>query len=182
MNDRRFFLRGATASAHRQLDNALGQIKSPADYARYVHALTVFRAAVEPELAKELPLQSAFASTQLCPALWADCSDLGLKDVRPLTSEIELDAAARFGVTYVLEGSALGAPLLQASARQLGFNDDFGARHLAQQIAARSNWQAFAVLLEQEPDLDMDRVSSAAIATFNLALKAAQEAGHVTTG
>jgi heme oxygenase (biliverdin-IX-beta and delta-forming) len=179
VSERRFFLRAETAAAHRALDSALGQIHSREDYARYVRALTAFRVAVEPKIDITPFMADGFVPTQLRGTLEADCADLGLTGVRPVTSQMQASPETSFGVTYVLEGSALGAPFLYESAKQLGFHGEHGARHLAQQIGAKGNWGRFTVLLEAAPSLDMAQVSAAAIATFNLALQAAQDAVHV---
>lgn len=177
--ERRFFLRGETAAAHRALDSALGKINSREDYARYVRALTAFRVALEPEIDIQPFAADGFVPTQLRGALEADCADLGLSVVKPVALQMKNSPEVSFGVTYVLEGSALGAPFLFEAAKQLGFHGDHGARHLAQQIGAKGNWGRFTMLLEAAPSLDMTQVSEAAITTFNLALLAAQDAVHV---
>jgi heme oxygenase (biliverdin-IX-beta and delta-forming) len=73
------------------------------------------------------------------------------------------------GLLYVLEGSSLGARLIARQASRLGFDESFGARHLALQARSLENWRIFLGLLEAVEPLDMSRAVNAAILTFRSA-------------
>jgi heme oxygenase len=175
---RRLILREATAKAHRELEQELGEIGSRDDYARYLSAMCRFRGAIEPRLTDAADDFGWRRPTELSERLALDCRDIGLRSPTPVAATIDCDGEAGLGVGYVLEGSSLGAALLFRSAQGLGFDGDFGARHLARQLERRANWTAFLSALEAKPALDMAKVAEAANATFRLAQAAAREAGH----
>ena len=71
-------------------------------------------------------------------------------------------AWSALGLAYVLEGSALGARLLDRQARALGLDAGFGARHLAAQTADLAAWHTFLGALEAADPFDLDAASIAA--------------------
>ena len=179
VNPRRFALRAATSAAHAALEQDIGEIVSRQDYVRYLRTMTRFRSAVEPPL-EGLPGPGLFEPTMIRECLIKDCDDLGVVAPAPLTSEIDGAGERRLGVIYVLEGSALGASLLIRSAKALGFDAAYGARHLTRQVERRGNWTAFLEHLDHVPSLDMEQVIEAANATFALARAAAMDAVHAS--
>lgn len=75
------------------------------------------------------------------------CLDMGDLDLslastpKPLDAE---EASSAIGWLYVAEGSKLGANFLIKLAEKIGFNETFGARHLAADSGGRgSSWNAF---------------------------------------
>jgi heme oxygenase (biliverdin-IX-beta and delta-forming) len=80
------------------------------------------------------------------------------------------------GVFYVLEGASLGARLLQRQVLALGLNADFGARHLATQVA--SPWADFVSRLETCSDAEIPAVVSSANSTFQFAADAMEAAAR----
>ena len=76
------------------------------------------------------------------------------------------------GMVYVLEGSGLGARVLFKRAEALGLTRDFGARHLAAQVASPDSWREFLAVLEHAEPLDMARVADASMLTFEHAERA----------
>ncbi|WP_280517633.1 biliverdin-producing heme oxygenase [Falsirhodobacter halotolerans] len=157
-SDRRWSLRQATAPFHDALDTAMGTFDTRADYLAYLAGLHAFRAAIEPALR---PLDG-WHPTRLLLELTADMTDCGLAP-RPIPAPPSLAGDAAWGVTYVLEGSALGAQLLRRRAAALGFDDTFGARHLAQPL---DSWRAFLDRLDQASPYDADAATAGAVAAF----------------
>ena len=178
MSERRSRLRDATADAHRALDAQFGGMAKRSDYIFYVRMLTSFRSAIESRIAA---LRGPVRPTLLSDVLAEDCEDLGLEPVEPVSPcAIDCRGDAWFGAVYVLEGSTLGAPMLFRSASRFGFDECFGARHLARQLAARQNWREFVRYLDELPSVDMALAIGAANATFDLALAAARQVSHST--
>ena len=176
MSERRSRLRDATADAHRALDAQFAGMAKRSDYIFYVRMLTSFRSAIESRVA---PPRGPFRPTLLSDILAEDCADLGLDVVEPVSPcAIDCRGDAWLGAVYVLEGSTLGAPMLFRSAARFGFDECFGARHLARQLAARANWREFVSYLEGLPSVDMALAIGAANATFELALAAARQVRH----
>ena len=106
----------------------MGNFDHPQDYRRYLRGTYAFRQAVEPMLS-----QGTWQVQSLLPELAADLHDLD----EPLPQAVPRPAldgpAALAAAAYVLEGSALGARLIQRRAAALGFDATHGARHLARQ-------------------------------------------------
>src|SRR5579863_7223432 len=175
---RRFALRAATAAAHEALEIEIGSIGSRKDYGRYLSVMAGFRGAIEAKLSTSAKGVEPFQPTTIYDCLVLDCADVGVREVTIAPTSIDCSEAARLGIAYVLEGSALGASLLIRFARALGYDENFGARHLSRQVAARSNWTAFVNYLEQRTLVNMPKAIDAANATFLLALAAAKESRH----
>lgn len=152
-SDRRWQLRDATAQSHAALDAAVGSFDDRESYARYLTAIHAFRA----------PLNS-----DMTPLIAQDMADLGLPTFAPAPAP-SLDGSALLGRLYVLEGAALGGQILRKRAARLGYDDSFGARHLA---VTTQGWLAFLARLDAEPDYDAQAAIRSANATFALALDA----------
>lgn len=168
---RRWTLRTHTAKAHHALDGLIGDLDSDASYRRYLVGMTAFRLAVEPSLAGASLPATYRPLTIACDAL-ADLADLALPVPPPLAFKANLSSDAALGVLYVLEGSSLGAQLLVKRAATLGFDGNYGARHLARQTASLEGWRNYLKLLDEAKPFDMDVCAAAAIATFDTALDA----------
>lgn len=177
LSQRRFALRAATATAHEAFETEIGQIRSRKDYARYVAVMAKFRGGIEANIAAAADGET-FVPTAIYDCLVLDCVDVGVTEAAAMATSVDCTGEARLGVAYVLEGSALGASLLIRSAKELGFDARYGARHLARQVERRGNWTTFVSYLEERPDLDMTKVIEAANATFLFALAAAKERIH----
>lgn len=104
--------------------------------------------------------------------LAADMSDLNLDPAPQLRACAPACRSQRLGLAYVLEGSALGAQILQRQARALGLDAGHGARHLAAQTAEPGRWQSFCRHLEAVTPFDDGAAATAADAVFALAQRA----------
>ncbi|MDR6786842.1 heme oxygenase [Sphingomonas sp. BE138] len=165
-------LRDATGAAHEQVDAAFGahHLAAPAAYRAFLlahaRALPVAEAAMA-----ALP----FAATlpPRTPLLAADLADLGAALPAPLPFAPGEDAASRWGVLYVVEGSRLGGALL---ARQVPAGTP--CRYLGA-VHAPGQWRAVrAALDEAAAGQDADwtgRMIAGALATFALYAAAARD-------
>lgn len=87
-----------------------------------------------------------------------DFADIGLTLPSPTAAPLfqkagDIDLATALGWLYVVEGSNLGAAFLLKYAAQLGFNENFGARHLAGAPEGRGlHWRTFMAALD---DIDL---------------------------
>ncbi|WP_128253804.1 biliverdin-producing heme oxygenase [Falsirhodobacter deserti] len=153
-------MRDTTAAAHRALDAAVNGFADRAEYEAYVKANYRFRAAVEPSLG-DVSFQG-WRPRRILPALCRDMADLGLPcpKVPPLPP---LAGSAMLGRLYVLEGAALGSQILRRQARAMGFDEIFGARHLAGDV---TNWTAFLSLLDSAHPYDAGAAANGADVTF----------------
>lgn len=144
----------------------MGNFDHPQDYRRYLRGTYAFRQAVEPMLS-----QGKWQVQPLLTELAADLHDLD----EPLPQAVPRPAldgpAALVAAAYVLEGSALGARLIQRRAAALGFDATHGARHLARQTGDAGRWPRFLQWLEESRDLAAPAVTSAR-AVFRTALDA----------
>lgn len=169
---RRLALRAETADAHAALDAAVGSLSSLDAYRRYLSGLHAFRVTAEGQAAG-----AAWEPQALAGAIEADMADLETLPRDPVAFGAGSGASAALGLAYVLEGSALGARLLQREATGLGLGADFGARHLAAQTADRTRWPAFCVALEAAPGFDPEAAADAARRAFAAALRAFETDG-----
>lgn len=178
---RRIRLRETTSEAHASLDRLVGSFDSRQSYGVYLRGISAFRAAMERKLSSVVwPSGLAVWPLELFSDLIAaDLEDLDIP-AQPAISPPDLPAQAdeMLGMIYVLEGSALGARLLYKRAQLLGFDADFGARHLALQSRRSDRWSDFLALLESADAVDMDRVASASCATFLTAETAFRRVSH----
>ena len=174
----RFFLREETRAAHNALDELVGPLETLESYSVFVAGLYRFRGAIEAAL-RDLDWPAAFGGWRplyIDALLAADLIDLDRSPVRPAATRLSNDIASLLGVSYVLEGSALGARLISRRAAALGLNDRYGARHLAAQTAELTNWRAFLNLAENlaenPPGVDRPRAVQAANESFAAAAAA----------
>lgn len=173
-SQRRFQLRQATTAAHTALDEMVGHFNTAADYGRYLAGIAGFRLAVEPALSSVETLDGfgQWSPNRISGELAQDLADLGIGINKPVAGAPSSDPERLLGIGYVLEGSALGAKLLRQRAAELGFNETFGARHLAAQTVSPDSWRNFLAALDAHPSLDMDKVCAAANETFAIARRA----------
>jgi heme oxygenase (biliverdin-IX-beta and delta-forming) len=164
---RRFALRERTTGAHAALDAAVGPLTDAAAYARYLRALHAFRAPAERVLAA-----ACWSPAPIAALIAADMADLGIAPRPEMTLPAPRDRSGELGLAYVLEGSALGARLLQRQALALGLRADHGARHLAAQTHDLDGWRAFLATLEGAEPFDLDAAVGAAVAGFAAAERA----------
>lgn len=169
----RHFLRARTQEAHTRLDDLVGALDSPERYRRFVRGLYRYRAPVEAFL-REAAWPDAFGDwrpQEISDLLAQDLADLG----EPVPEEPELEASndieTLVGLSYVLEGSALGARVLIGQAAALGFDERNGARHLKQQAQDLTNWRSFIEVIGTLPGIDPARVAAAANDSLNRASK-----------
>ncbi|MFD1744328.1 biliverdin-producing heme oxygenase [Rhizobium helianthi] len=100
--------------------------------------------------------------------------DLNVTAVHQHTNISEaFDLETLLGALYVLEGSSLGARILYVRAKELGLNEEFGARHLAGQ-AHSDGFRRFLEILDAAPNVDMNKVVEASRSAFGLAERAFQ--------
>lgn len=146
-------------------------INTSKDYARYLIATHALRSAIEPWLSAHPLSDEAFRPTFALTELSDDCADLGLA-VSGRTSGVSFAPTKEnwFGALYVIEGSSLGAPVLMSMAEKLGYDADFGARHLAVQLKARQRWRQFIDIFEEVPGLDISASADTARKLFSIAL------------
>lgn len=177
----RAHLRESTSEAHASLDRMVGSFESIESYRNYLRGISAFRAAVERKLAAAM-LHRKFAgwhAEMFSELIEDDLRDLDVMPPAPVNApELEQSTEAVLGMLYVLEGSALGARILYKRAQLLGFDADFGARHLAVQSRRSDRWPVFLSLLENTREIDMERVASASRATFQTAEQAFRQAFH----
>lgn len=171
MGKHRDHLRAATTQDHRRLDEMFATMGTSEDYARYLIAVHDLRSAIEPWLSTHPLSDGAFRPTFALKELSNDCADLGLA-VPASTSEVSFEPTKEnwFGALYVMEGSSLGAPVLMSMARKLGYDEEFGARHLTLQLQARERWRQFIDIFEEAPGLDLSASADAARKLFAMAL------------
>jgi heme oxygenase len=169
-------LKDLTAAAHARLDTHVDQagfFASQRGYRQYLLATWHARADLEAQLdrsnaASVFPL---WPQRRLRDLLLRDLADIGPPDhERAATPEDPpLHVAAMLGTLYVLEGSALGARLIERRVAHLGMTAEFGARHLARQTTRNAAWASFLEVLEQTvlPSEREDDCVSSALATFD---------------
>lgn len=159
-------LRQHTADIHARLDSIAGDLGSVARYRAFLVGSYRFRSIVEPAL----DAAEFWPMLPLLPHLARDLEDLGITPPAAAPPIHLPTSSAQLGALYVLEGSALGARLLQRRAAALGFDARCGARHLARQVADPARWPRFLRLLETSPGVDRIAALAAAQAAFERAL------------
>lgn len=177
--DFRHFLRASTREAHERLDGLVGSLDSEARYRRFLRGLYAYRAPVEAFLrgATWPAGLGDWRPQEISGLLAQDLADLG--EELPVEGKVDLsnDGETLIGLSYVLEGSALGARVLIGQAAELGYDEHKGARHLKKQAGDLSNWRSFIERLGELQDLDPDRVAQAANASFDHAARMMGRAG-----
>lgn len=174
MSERRTRLKELTATAHARLDSHVDQagfFVSQSGYRQYLRATWRARAALEPLLDRSgaTALFPLWPERRLRSLLQLDLEDVGESagDAGQADGE-PLATGAVLGTLYVLEGSALGARLIERRVAQIGMTATFGARHLGCQTMRSGAWAQFLGVLEVTPlahEAEDDCVRSA-LATF----------------
>lgn len=159
-----------TRDQHVALDQQMGVFAGPGDYHAYLRGTYAFRASLEPVLAQGIG-DPGWQPEYLLLPLCADMADLGLELAPPPAAPVLDSPAAIVAALYVVEGSALGARVIARRARELGFHDSHGARHLARQTAQHGRWPRFLEWMEGA-GVSVDSATQAAQAVFGLALRA----------
>lgn len=162
-------LRDRTSAIHARLDALVGPFQDRGSYAEYLRGTLVFRQALE----GHFHASRTWKLAALAPLVRQDLRDLGISAAPPARlPDLGKGEARLLGAAYVAEGSALGARLLVRRARDLGFDANFGARHLTAQAEDRRRWPDFLALLDRmEPSFSGDALD-AAERTFAFALSA----------
>ena len=180
VGNRRRMLRLATAAAHHALEAKIGRVRDLQAYHRYLVGMEAFRRDEERGLGHFCAVQwPHWRPTLLTAHLVEDLRDLGLAR-RPCKhiSNGENTIENVIGILYALEGSSLGARILANDAKNIGLHSDYGARHLYYQTASSSSWKGYLYILEYEVNLQMERVITAAKATFGRAGHVFDEVGY----
>ncbi len=176
---RRWRLKTATAPHHERLDGLNAEFAmfgSLAAYKNYLRATYASRLTLESMLdaSNVAALLPDWEGRKIQAQLIADFSDLrdgeetlSPSACRPIGGPVDLPTI--IGTLYVLEGSALGAAVLVKRAAALGLSPEYGARHLARQVANLPGWNAMIKLLDSAPfeESDEDRCVQASIAAFD---------------
>lgn len=166
-------LRAATSEAHTRLSTSLDPSRvcaTRSSYTRFLAALFGFHAAVERALGP-VALSGVGASPRRSTLLAADLQFLGTPaaelPVMPWTTPVEAPGA-RYGVAYVVEGSALGGLLLGRLAReQLQLGPQHGASFFALGSGEAHRWRQVKAALEQDAaGARLAPAAAAAAATF----------------
>lgn len=150
-------LKARTHATHEKLDQRImmeAPFTSKENYARFLQAQygflrevdALYDSAALAALLPDLEQRRRYAS------IAADLDDLG-RDLpasdtpAPLTRDADL--ATALGWMYVTEGSKLGAAILYKLAGNLGYDEHFGARHLAGHPDGRArHWREFTGVLD----------------------------------
>ncbi len=163
-------LRDATGAAHERVDAAFGghDLSAPAAYRAFLRAHALALPAAERAMAA---LPFALTLPTRTSLLADDLGTLGMAMPDPLPFPIGDDAASRWGVLYVVEGSRLGGALLARQVPQGMPRAYLGAVH------APGQWRAIRAALDAAAtgrDADWNaRMVSGALATFALYAAAA---------
>lgn len=182
-DNRRLLLRRATADAHQTVENAAGDTATQAGYRRYLAGLYAFRTPIETALQGFAwpAWLGGWRPILISPSIADDLTDIDGRpgDIDPeAATPVSNDTSELLGTLYVIEGSSLGARIILRHARDLGFHETHGARHLSAQTGSTQNWKDFIALLDHAPDFDLKRAARAANQTFLGAADAFQRAQH----
>jgi heme oxygenase len=170
LSSRRFLVRDRTSLSHARVEAIVGSFATIADYHRYLRGTYVFRSAYEDAMAGfdwPADLPPLDHAPQLLPLLRQDLGDLGLQPPAMHESPLQVsDRETLLGALYVTEGSSLGARILYRRAQGLGLTGEFGARHLFAQSESLTRWRQLVKLLDEAPELDLDRLVAASETVF----------------
>lgn len=167
-------LKSSTASHRERLDELYtshSMFGSVENYKHYLHATLASRTNLESmlEVSHIAALFPIWDDGKLEHALLQDIHDVSVASfVRPKRASAPVDLATVIGTLYALETTIAGAQFRADQAAQLGFNADYGARHLAKQ-SNNLNFSPEALkLIEITPfdDDDEERCMFAAIAAL----------------
>ena len=138
----RFQLRDATAAYHRRVDTAFSafDLTRADDYRRFLSAHVRVLPALEDMVAAGTPWSGWSPRASL---LMADFQDMQTQPPAAMVLSLSTDAAARWGIQYVLEGSKLGGRVLASRVAQ-----DLPRRYLASANDPQA-WQRFQAELNE---------------------------------
>lgn len=169
-------LQRETSDLHRMLDELAEQrgfFKTRSAYGAWLHATTSFHR----EVARALKAGGFddMVDEDRVALLLEDLSDLGEPPGPALAGgRMAIDSMAELlGVTYVVEGAALGSRVLYKRAQALGLSSTFGARFLAAEAADLEAWRETLVRLEAADLAEADRIR--AIGAGRMAFEFARE-------
>ncbi len=179
----RHVLRSATAAEHARVEGITGPLTSRQAYVRYLMGSYSFRVPIERALGEGAlgwpRCLDGWRPTLIAEQLQADLRDLALEGASP-APPFDLKNWNPIGVLYVLEGSSLGARLLERQVRHLGFDATFGARHLARQ--RESSWADFVTCLDRCSPEEFEGAAVSARATFDLVASSMSSASNALVG
>jgi heme oxygenase len=151
-------LRALSQSLHDSLEHAVGAhapFASRASYARFVQMQYLFQSELrdlyqDPRLAELFP---DLPGRCRADAALADLADLAMPVPEALPGAPDgLSQAQALTWLRVSEGSKLGAAILIKRANAMGFDEHFGARHLAEPEGGRMRaWKAFNAVFDALP-------------------------------
>lgn len=169
-NSLRKDLREGTADIHLELDFAVGTFDTQASYVHFLEKTHQFRSAIERAAAGQNT--SNWQIDIAAQYVAADLADCDAHQPAPVHyTSLSWTPGAVLGLSYVLEGSSLGARVLAKRTAMLGWTAENGARYLWRQAADQDRWRRFLAVLEEAPDSQREEVLAAARQTFAFALK-----------
>jgi heme oxygenase len=185
-------LRAISQALHDRLENTVAgyaPFESPESYARFLQMQYLFQSEVQP-LYNDPALIALFPDLpQRCraDATKADLADLGVAIPHAVPGTLHNPSTAT-ALTWirVSEGSKLGAAILIKRAHALGYNESFGARHLAEPEGGRGKgWKAFNAIFDALPftpaqEAEADQAANDAFARLQVLLQHTY-AGHQET-
>jgi heme oxygenase len=151
-------LRALSQSLHDSLEQAVGAhapFDHRASFARFVQMQYLFQTELQ-SLYQDPSLQAIIPDLpERCraEAARADLADLDMPLPEPVPGAPSgLNQAQALTWIRVSEGSKLGAAFLIKRAQAMGFDEQFGARHLAEPEGGRMRaWKAFNVIFDALP-------------------------------
>ncbi|AXY23234.1 Heme oxygenase [Komagataeibacter saccharivorans] len=156
------YLREATHQIHDDLNHTVmsrGMFTDAAGYRDFVLMQYLFHRDLDPlynsdDLARIVP---DLAARNRFPQVSADMNDLDIAIPAPGVPVGMMDPSTAIGWLYVAEGSKLGANFLTRLVEKMGFDDSFGARHMAADPMGRGpSWTAFRKAIDHA-GLDPER-------------------------
>lgn len=170
-------LKSATDTHRERLDDLYSHYAmfgSQEAYALYLQATLASRVCLETMLeASHIDaLLAGWGQSKLEHDLLSDIDDMKLASapiiVEPKRASGPVDLATIIGTLYALTSTDGGVEQRAGQAAGLGFNSDYGARHLARQATNLRSWSDALKLVEITPfdDDDEERCTFAAIAAL----------------
>lgn len=185
-------LRAISQALHDRLENTVAgyaPFDSAASYARFLQMQYLFQSELQ-HLYNDPALVALFPDLpQRCraEAARADLADLGVAIPQAVPGALhDADMATALTWIRVSEGSKLGAAILIKRANVLGYDERFGARHLAEPEGGRGKgWKAFNAIFDALPftpaqEAEADKAANDAFARLHVLLQHTY-AGHQET-
>ena len=151
------YLKSNSTATHDSVDNLVMSVKpfsTPENYVKFLQLQAIFHKIVD-SVYKDKELNQKIkdlASMARYDDVIKDLQDLNAKEAEVSLEIPKPKGAEALGWLYCAEGSNLGAAFLFKHAKQLEFNEEKGARHLAPHPAGRGkHWRAFVELLNALP-------------------------------